>query len=423
MYSAGVFTTINTSAYPNYFCNSAAINNSGQIALTLGTRYSGLSPLLGLIDTNGVFTAISVPGSTIDSAAGLNNLGDVVGLEYTGLFYGYAAFASANGATLTSLNPNGATVGGPTFTLTVNGSSFVSGATVQWNGSPLSTSFVNGTQLTAAVPGSLIANAGSASVTVVNPGSTASNALTFSINPVTVVALSSHRSVQARLSPGGSTFNLTVFGSNFLSSGGIFTSGATVQWNGSPLLTSFVSGTQLTATVPGTLITNIGQRQHHRPEPRRGSLQLRHLHDCGDFVPGYDHCATDTATRSGRHFLLAIAFRRWRYPTLFLVTGLGSTSIWTFAIQLGSDFGHAHFRGDSELHDESGGCCVCERDSNLQPDYRQFSVVHKRTSSSTDCGWSGLEYAVCYHKHRSGSGHLHLPILGSGWQLLCHFPS
>ncbi len=258
VYSAGVFTAINTSTYPGYFCNSAAINNSGLIVLTLQTRVSGLTPLLGLIDTNGVLTEISVPGSTMNTAADLNNLGDVVGVENTGFFFGYAAFVSANGATLTSLNPNGATVGGPTFTLTVNGSSFVSGAVVKWNGSPLSTSFVNGTQLTAAVPGSLITNTGSASVTVVNPGSTASNALTFSINLVTVVG-----PVITSLSPGAaatgeSAFNLTVFGSNFLSIGGIFTSGATVQWNGSPLLTSFVSGTQLTATVPGNLITNKG---------------------------------------------------------------------------------------------------------------------------------------------------------------------
>jgi hypothetical protein len=258
VYSAGVFTPINTSAYPNYFCSSAAINNSGQIALTLETRYSGLSTLLGLIDTNGVFTAISVPGSTINSAAGLNNLGDVVGLESTGVLYGYAAFASAPGATLTSLDPNGATAGGPLFTLTVNGSSFVSGSAVQWNGSPLSTTFVSGTQLTAAVPGSLITNAGSASITVVNPGSTASSALTFSINAVTLDGPAITSLSPGSAIPGGSTFNLTVFGNNFLSTGGIFTSGPTVQWNGSPLSTSFVSGTQLTATVPGTLITNAG---------------------------------------------------------------------------------------------------------------------------------------------------------------------
>lgn len=259
VYSAGVFTTINTSAYPNYFCNSAAINNSGQIALTLQTKSTGLSPLLGLIGTNGVFTAISVPGSTFGTAAGLNNLGDVVGSKSeNGYFYGYAAFVSANGATLTSVAPNGATVGGSAFTLTVNGSGFVSGATARWNGSPLSTTFVNGTQLTAVVPGSLIASTGNASVTVVNPGSAASNALTFSISPVTAVG-----PVITSLNPGstmagGAAFNLTVFGSNFLSSGGIFTSAPVVKWNGSPLSTSFVDGTQLTATVPGTLIANIG---------------------------------------------------------------------------------------------------------------------------------------------------------------------
>jgi len=259
VYSGGVYTPISTPAYPNYFCNSAAINNSGQIVLTLGTRYAGLSPLLGLLDTNGVFTAVNVPGSTTNSAAGLNNLGDFVGLEYTGFYYGYAAFASTSGAALSSLSPNGATVGGATLTLTVNGSGFVSGSTVQWNGSPLSTSFVNATQLTATVPGSLIASVGSASVTVVNPGSTASNALTFSINPVTTVGGPVITSLNpASAIAGGATFNLTVSGSNFLSSGGIFTSGAAVLWNGSPLLTSFVNGTQLTATVPATLITNLG---------------------------------------------------------------------------------------------------------------------------------------------------------------------
>ena len=36
-------------------------------------------------------------------------------------------------------------------TLTVNGSGFVSSATVQWNGSPLATTFVSATQLTAQV--------------------------------------------------------------------------------------------------------------------------------------------------------------------------------------------------------------------------------------------------------------------------------
>jgi uncharacterized protein (TIGR03437 family) len=68
--------------------------------------------------------------------------------------------------------------------LTVNGSNFVNGAVVRWNGADRQTMFVNGTQLTAAIPASDIASAGTASVTVFNPapGGGLSNALSFTIN-------------------------------------------------------------------------------------------------------------------------------------------------------------------------------------------------------------------------------------------------
>lgn len=84
--------------------------------------------------------------------------------------------------TISALNPNSAAAGGPAFTMTVNGTGFVSGANVQWNGSPLSTIFISGTQVSAFVPGTLIASPGTANVTVVNPGATPSNVLTFTIN-------------------------------------------------------------------------------------------------------------------------------------------------------------------------------------------------------------------------------------------------
>src|SRR5207247_2356000 len=71
--------------------------------------------------------------------------------------------------TVTSISPTCATAGGPQFTLTVNGTKFVSAATVNWNGTPLATTFVSSTQLTATVPAALIATAGTASITVVNP--------------------------------------------------------------------------------------------------------------------------------------------------------------------------------------------------------------------------------------------------------------
>src|SRR5215469_1930172 len=56
--------------------------------------------------------------------------------------------------------------GGPAFTLTVNGTGFVSGATVNWNGAALTTTFVSSSQVTAAVPAADIASPGTAEITV-----------------------------------------------------------------------------------------------------------------------------------------------------------------------------------------------------------------------------------------------------------------
>jgi hypothetical protein len=67
------------------------------------------------------------------------------------------------------LVPTSVAPGGPTFALTVNGSGFVSGSTVKWNGTVLSTVYVSSSRLTATVPAASIATAGTASITVSNP--------------------------------------------------------------------------------------------------------------------------------------------------------------------------------------------------------------------------------------------------------------
>jgi hypothetical protein len=59
--------------------------------------------------------------------------------------------------------------GGPGFTLTVEGTGFVTGSVVNWNGSARATTFVTNLQLKAAITTSDIAVAGTASVTVFNP--------------------------------------------------------------------------------------------------------------------------------------------------------------------------------------------------------------------------------------------------------------
>ena len=81
------------------------------------------------------------------------------------------------------LVPGTATPGGSAFTLTLNGTGFVSGSTVYWNGSPRTTTFVSGTQLTAAINAADIAMPATASVTVVNlaPGGGKSNTVFFPV--------------------------------------------------------------------------------------------------------------------------------------------------------------------------------------------------------------------------------------------------
>lgn len=69
-----------------------------------------------------------------------------------------------------SLSPAAVSAGGSDFTLTVNGSGFVNGSTIEWNGTPRITTAVSGTQVSATIYASDIAAAGTAEVTVVNPG-------------------------------------------------------------------------------------------------------------------------------------------------------------------------------------------------------------------------------------------------------------
>ncbi len=81
------------------------------------------------------------------------------------------------------LVPTSASPGGSTFTLTVNGTGFVAGSVVNWNGNALATALVGSSQLTATVPAANIAQTGTASVSVVNPvpGGGVSNVVYFPI--------------------------------------------------------------------------------------------------------------------------------------------------------------------------------------------------------------------------------------------------
>src|SRR5439155_318525 len=75
--------------------------------------------------------------------------------------------------TVSSISPTSATAGGASFTLTVVGTNFVSGALVQWVGSTtgsISTTLVSSSQLQAMIPSTLLTAAGTVQVSVYDPG-------------------------------------------------------------------------------------------------------------------------------------------------------------------------------------------------------------------------------------------------------------
>jgi hypothetical protein len=142
--------------------------------------------------------------------------------------------------TLTSLSPTSAAVGGAAFTLTVNGSKFISSSVVRWGGQNRTTTYVSSTQLTAAISATDIATTGTVKVTVFNPspGGGTSNSLDFTITGGPTISSLQPASAFA----GGPTFDLTVNGANFIDT-------SVVRWNGSDRTTTFSSSTMLIASI------------------------------------------------------------------------------------------------------------------------------------------------------------------------------
>jgi YVTN family beta-propeller protein len=163
--------------------------------------------------------------------------------------------------TITTISPNSTVAGGAAFTLTINGTNFVAASMVNFGGSALATTFVNSTQLTAAIPAASIASTGTPAVTVTNPapGGGTSQAINFTItsgvNSVPTISYLFPSCV-----PAGEQFvdsvnnQLTVGGQNLVAS-------SVVRWNGTDRPSTLVSnsgGGLLTAQISASDIAAAG---------------------------------------------------------------------------------------------------------------------------------------------------------------------
>ena len=152
--------------------------------------------------------------------------------------------------TTTNISSTTRTVGDGAFTLTVNGTNFLTSSVVRFAGTAKTTTYVSATQLTAAIPASDLTTAGTYNITVFNPtpGGGTSNAQLLTVNnplPTTTIISPTTNTV------GDAAFTVTVNGTNFLPS-------SVVNFGGSARTTTFVSATQLTAAIPASDLINPG---------------------------------------------------------------------------------------------------------------------------------------------------------------------
>jgi RHS repeat-associated protein len=185
----------------------AVPNVVGQTQTAATAAITGAGLVVGTVTQQSSSTVAA--GSVISespTAGTLVNVGSVVNL----------VIANNPVPTLSSISPTTATPGAAAFALTVNGTNFIPGSVVSWNGANLTTTFVSATQLTAQVPATLIAAAGTAQVLVFNPspGGGTSSLQTFTIQaPVPVISNFSPSSA-----PVGTLVNIS--GNNFTMANG-----------------------------------------------------------------------------------------------------------------------------------------------------------------------------------------------------------
>ncbi|MFT4113064.1 MAG: IPT/TIG domain-containing protein [Silvibacterium sp.] len=92
-----------------------------------------------------------------------------------------AEAVATSAPTLSSVSASTITAGSGNQTLTVTGSGFLPGATVTWGGSARTTTWVSATEVTVAIPASDVAKSATVTLGSVNPGSSASNTLTVTV--------------------------------------------------------------------------------------------------------------------------------------------------------------------------------------------------------------------------------------------------
>jgi 6-phosphogluconolactonase (cycloisomerase 2 family) len=249
--------------------------------------------------------------------------------------------------TIATISPSSAVAGTAAgFTLTVNGTNFVSAAAVNFGGTSYAANFVSSTQLTAAIPAAAIASAGTAAVTVTNPapGGGTSNTVNFTIiagstNPIPTITAISPPSAVAGSAAG---FTLMVNGTNF-----VFAS--VVNFGGTLRTTTFVSSTQLTAAIPAAAIASAGMAAVTvtNPAPGGGTSNTVNFTTVGNPVPSITSISPNSAATGGSAFTLTVNGTNFVSTSLVSFGGTARTTMFVSSTQLTASIDAAAIATDS----------------------------------------------------------------------------
>lgn len=181
---ARIIATVPGVSGTNFFeltLNTGPTINSGDfyIGYQAGTPHQGLG---FAVDENSQHTSRGF--FSTDNGATFSLLAPRSGATSANLMMrGIASVSSQGGGpTLSAITPNSAGAGSKGV-MKITGSGFTAVPTVMFNGQPVTTSFVNATELNAVVLADQIPQAGNVSVKVVNPDGKESNAMMFNVTP------------------------------------------------------------------------------------------------------------------------------------------------------------------------------------------------------------------------------------------------
>lgn len=245
-------TTYNATSYPNgRVINldvslgeiySVGVQNLGSSSAMVVSAYGMKSHAL---DGTLVFSQVSWPSESDLVRWGTNGLAFIApgaGSTDQEVYLVRSSVVSPTAANptpvLSTISRASAVAGQPSFVLTVNGSNFLASSVIDWNGTALTTTFVNSQQLTATVPASAVAQVGTAQVAVYTPapGGGSSASANFTITAPTPAATLSASSLSfgnttQSVASSSQTIVLTNSGSVTLTISGIATSGDFSQTN------------------------------------------------------------------------------------------------------------------------------------------------------------------------------------------------